>query len=336
MQYGLPYKGSKNFIAEWVVSHFPDKTNFYDLFAGGCGVTHAALLKKNFQHYFVNDILEVPRLFVDAINEKYKNERRWISREDFFKLKDSDLYVRYCWSFGNDGRSYLYGQEIEPYKKACHYAIVFDEWELLKKMCPEVWEVAFDAMHKEKDIKQRRLKFAPAIVKELKRLNDWDLVQNNPLYKSCQFKGNKQLPKLQSLQSLERLERLQSLGRLESLESLQRVIVSQKSYADIEIFPDSLIYCDIPYKNTNGYDNKNNKSSFDYDLFYSWCLKQKEPLIISEYNMPEGDFIELDQRKKQNTLSATANNTVIEKLYIPRTQKDLWPKKEKFIQLDLF
>lgn len=52
MQYGLPYKGSKNFIAEWVVSHFPDKTNFYDLFAGGCAVTHTALLKKNFQHYF--------------------------------------------------------------------------------------------------------------------------------------------------------------------------------------------------------------------------------------------------------------------------------------------
>ena len=202
-----------------------------------------------------------------------------------------------------------------------------------------MWEVAFDAMHKEKDIKQRRLKFGPAIVKELKRINDWDLVQNNPLYKSCHWRGGRLNGKnndLQSLQSLERLERLQSLESLERLERLQRLTVSQKSYADIEILPDSLIYCDIPYKNTDGYDNKNNKFSFDYDLFYSWCLKQKEPLIISEYNMPEGDFIEFDQREKQSTLSATANNKVIEKLYIPRTQKYLWPKKEKFIQLDLF
>ena len=39
MKYGLPYKGSKNQIAEWVYSYFPKATNFYNLFAGGCAIT---------------------------------------------------------------------------------------------------------------------------------------------------------------------------------------------------------------------------------------------------------------------------------------------------------
>ena len=45
MRYGVPYKGSKNQIAEWVCSHFPKASNFYDLFAGGCAITHCAMEK---------------------------------------------------------------------------------------------------------------------------------------------------------------------------------------------------------------------------------------------------------------------------------------------------
>ena len=60
-------------------------------------------------------------LFINAIRGKYKDEKRWISREDFFKLKDTDAYVRLCWSFGNNCRGYLYNEDIEPYKKAFWY-----------------------------------------------------------------------------------------------------------------------------------------------------------------------------------------------------------------------
>ena len=35
MRYGLPYKGSKNSIAEKIVDYLPEAQNFYDLFAGG-------------------------------------------------------------------------------------------------------------------------------------------------------------------------------------------------------------------------------------------------------------------------------------------------------------
>ena len=55
-RYGVPYKGSKNQIAEWVCSHFPKATNFYDLFAGGCAITHCAMEKNIFQNYHANDI----------------------------------------------------------------------------------------------------------------------------------------------------------------------------------------------------------------------------------------------------------------------------------------
>lgn len=44
MTYGLPYKGSKSKIAEWVVAHIPKAPVLVDIFAGGCAVTHAALL----------------------------------------------------------------------------------------------------------------------------------------------------------------------------------------------------------------------------------------------------------------------------------------------------
>lgn len=92
--YGVPYKGSKNLMTEWVVNILPDGRRLCDLFAGGCAVTHAALLSGKYERVLANDISDAPQLFLDAVNGKFKNERRWISREDFFRLKDSDLYVR--------------------------------------------------------------------------------------------------------------------------------------------------------------------------------------------------------------------------------------------------
>lgn len=124
MNYGLPYKGSKNSIAKWVISNLPASHTFVDLFAGGCAVTHAAILSGKFGRFIANDITEYPQVFRDAIDGKYRNECRWISREDFLRLKDDDPYVRLCWSFGNDMKSYLYAPETERFKKHLH-AIFF-------------------------------------------------------------------------------------------------------------------------------------------------------------------------------------------------------------------
>ena len=120
MRYGLPYLGSKNKLAERIVSLLPRAEHLYDVFCGDCAIAHCAALSGKWGHIHINDISDMPQLFMDAIAGKYRDERRWISREDFFRLKDSDPYVRIVWSFGNNQRSYLYSREIEPYKKAVH------------------------------------------------------------------------------------------------------------------------------------------------------------------------------------------------------------------------
>lgn len=135
MKYGLPYKGSKNKLAERIVRLLPKRKNLVDLFCGGCAVSHAALLMKKFEHIYINDVNWMcPTLFMDALAGKYNNETRWISREDFFRLKDTDPYVAVVWSFGNNMRDYLYSKEIEPLKKAIHYAMFFGDYSLAKEL----------------------------------------------------------------------------------------------------------------------------------------------------------------------------------------------------------
>lgn len=135
MKYGLPYKGSKNKLAERIVRLLPKRTNLVDLFCGGCAVSHAALVMGKYEHIHINDLnWMAPTLFIDALNGKYNNDTRWISREDFFRLRDTDPYVAVVWSFGNNLRDYLYSQEIEPLKKAIHYAIFFSDYSLGKAL----------------------------------------------------------------------------------------------------------------------------------------------------------------------------------------------------------
>lgn len=135
MKYGLPYKGSKNKLAERIVRLLPRRTNLVDLFCGGCAVSHAALLMGKFKHIYINDINWMcPTLFMDALQGKYANDTRWISREDFLRLRDTDPYVAMVWSFGNNMRDYLYSKEIEPLKKAIHYALFFSDYSLAKAL----------------------------------------------------------------------------------------------------------------------------------------------------------------------------------------------------------
>lgn len=136
--YGVPYMGSKNKIAERLFQSIPSATNFYDLFCGGCAMTQRAMMDGRFNNVYANDLDgRGLRLFVDAMNGKFRDERRWISREDFFRLKDTDPYVTLCWSFGNNGRDYLYAKDIEPYKRAAHYAIMMDDWQPMRELMPE-------------------------------------------------------------------------------------------------------------------------------------------------------------------------------------------------------
>lgn len=115
-RYGVPYRGSKSRIAPWVVEHLPSAETFVDLFAGGCAVTHAALLAGRWERYIVNDLSDAPRLFIDAANGEYADETRIPTRDEFFAQKDDDPYIRYLFSFGNNGRDYLFSRDVEEVK----------------------------------------------------------------------------------------------------------------------------------------------------------------------------------------------------------------------------
>ena len=283
MRYGVPYRGSKNKIAQWVVSNLPAGDTLIDLFAGGCAVTHAALLSGKWNHVVANDIGDAPQLFIDAVHGKYANEKRWISREDFHKLKDSDPYVSLCWSFGNNRRDYLYSKEIEPWKKALHYARVFGDTSLFR-------EFGINSDGSSKDIKTNS--------EEYKRLYSQWL--------GCQVK-HKRLHDLEHLERIKNLERLQNLGAMQKLEGLQM------DYRDVQIPSNTVVYADPPYKRTNctGY-----KCDFDHESFEKWLAETPLMVVISEYKAPSG-CKEVASIKKQSSMgTGNKGGSDIEKLFV--------------------
>ena len=118
-------QGSKSRIADKIIDLLPSATHFYDLFGGGCAMSHAALLSGKFQHVHANDITDSVVLFKDAMEGnlvKYEPER-FRTREDFEAEKDTNPFVRIVYSFGNDQKSCLYSRQIEGYKRAVHEMI---------------------------------------------------------------------------------------------------------------------------------------------------------------------------------------------------------------------
>ena len=120
--YGVPYQGNKSRIADIIINILPKGKRLVDLFGGGGAITHCGMLSNKWENYLYNDINPlITTLFMDAVNGLYHNEDRVITREDFESLKDEDPYVKYIWSFGNNGTGYLWGKDIEDIKcTACH------------------------------------------------------------------------------------------------------------------------------------------------------------------------------------------------------------------------
>lgn len=75
----------------------------------------------------------------------------------------------------------------------------------------------------------------------------------------------------------------------------------------------TLIYCDIPYKNTKGYSNY----EFNHDKFFDWCRKMSSfghHVFISEYKAPD-DFQCLWEKEIKTTLKKNGTVSNIEKLF---------------------
>jgi site-specific DNA-adenine methylase len=361
MNYGLPYKGSKNRIAKKILEVLPPAPVLYDVFAGGCAITHAALLSGKYSRVVANDINSmIPHAFETAITGGFSNEDRWISREDFQRLYKTDPYVAICFSFGNDLRWYCYARELEPYKRALHYAIFWKDTAPWRELCPETADALKKAVESEQDRHKRRIGAGRAIVTALKAglVNGTidPAVMNKSIYRKIRkektpglsqsaesverlksletLENDKRLQRLERLESLERFERLknlktlqtdESLCRLQSLESLERI-------TDVDV-PPVLTVTTEDYKaltfERGGiiYCDPPYKSTeerygreFDFNSFYSWCEHQANPVFISEYTMPEDRFVPVAAFTVTRKMDARKSNICPEKIWRPRCQ----------------
>lgn len=306
MKYGLPYQGSKNKLAKRIVDLLPPAAHFYDLFAGGCAVTHAALLSGKFGKVHFSDTNDSVVLFRDCLEGNVPDGSEWISREEFYRRRDSDPYVRLVWSFGNNQKNYLYSKEIEPYKKAVH-------------------EMIFAKTPNERRLKFREVcKLMPSVIgggcKTSRPRDNGTLPEVIYRLQSAEYTPPRKCYDMQSGEAGNRIwefRRQKLNGGMLTPFCFGEYEMKVADYRNIEILPDSTIYCDIPYWNTMGYG----ENIFDHEAFYDWCEKQTQPLFISEYWMPEDRFECVAEFERTSTFSATNNSLkMIERIYRPKHQ----------------
>lgn len=288
-KYGLPYMGSKGDLAETLCTFLPSSDNFYDLFGGGFAVTHCMLknFKAKYKTLFFNEIVPgTVQLIQDAIAGKYSYDvfkPPFVTREEFFKNKDTCAYTRILWSFGNNQKDYLFGKDIESQKKSLHDAVVFNEFDDFARGAIGILKFS-DSM----PISNRRLFVRRAVVKKVGRLD------------------------LQRLEQLERLQQLQQLQRL------QRLTFTSLSYEKVEIKPHSIIYCDPPYQGTADYTQ-----DFDSKKFFDWAQNSNHPIFISEYRAPKNFDICFSFERRTKLSGVGSTDTHHEKLFVNQAGKEL-------------
>ena len=102
---------------------------------------------------------------------------------------------------------------------------------------------------------------------------------------------------------------------LKQVELLKGAIFVSGDYSDLEIFENSIIYCDIPYKDTKQYSTSKN---FDHNKFWQWCRNmtaQGHQVFISEYQAPD-DFICVWQKEVTNSMNTTLTYKPVERLFV--------------------
>jgi hypothetical protein len=288
MNYGIPYMGSKAGIAASLALNFPKAEHFYDLFGGGFSITHYMMLHKKhkYQHFHYNEIkADIVELVKRAIAGEFNYDvfkPEWISRDEFEVRKERDAYIRVCWSFGNNQQNYLFAKDMEEYKRSLHQAVIFGEFNQLaqKVLHIDKWPTSF------RTIKQKRLYLRQIVAK--------DAAKGTP-------EGE-----LRQWQQLEQLERLQQLQRLERLPS---PYFYSKDYREVDIKENSVVYCDIPYKDTESYGH------FDHNEFFEWAASRPFPVFISEYHIADPRFKLVYSVDKRSMYNAGARKNKSEKLY---------------------
>ena len=130
MNLGLPYKGSKNTIANDIVKALPRGKKLLDACCGGGAILMAAAMSGRWEKVVGNDLNAATIALLDAVlihKGQIEYEHPPVcTRDDFFhslqRIENGDFDIqdcvnKYCASFGNNGQTYLWNPEIEKIKE---------------------------------------------------------------------------------------------------------------------------------------------------------------------------------------------------------------------------
>ena len=95
---------------------------------------------------------------------------------------------------------------------------------------------------------------------------------------------------------------------------LKGIILSTGSYDEIDYPENSIIYCDIPYKDTKQYSTS---KGFNHESFWEWVRKMTlkgHKVFVSEYNAPE-DFKCIWEKQVTNSMNNKKTYKPTEKLF---------------------
>lgn len=297
MSLGIPYMGSKRKIAKPLIDYMlnsnPNAKYFYDLFGGGGAMSFEALQRKRFKKVHYNELnTGIVNLLLKIRNDGITDEfYKWITREDFFNLKDSDCWLgglaKTCWSFGNKQDGYLFGADIEDKKRIVHEIVVNKSEQHIKEFYDLTGLEIDNKYLNQEDVQKRRISISAVIKKQLGRFD------------------------------LQQLERLQQLLSIQSLENIQSLEISNLSYEQVKIetpIDETIIYCDPPYKGTEKY-----QKDINHDRFLKFAKNSPYKIYVSSYDFELPCVFELSHR---SSLSATNNGKkVIEKLFCNQEEK---------------
>ena len=359
-RYRIPYMGSKQQIAADLLGAMlhkkPKARYFYDLFGGGGAMSLCALDNGLKVHY--NEIkTDLRELLEHALTKGLGEEfYQWISREDFKKYKEQKGYfgefVRCVWSFGNSGGAYMFGKEIEHWKKHGHYVIMWNSaehlelfkdhlkskavGELTKIFAPLKWtrrlEIWVNLIMKAEAIRcsklgEKRPEFYNISAKDLYTMPNKKLCEAIMRYcPEVEIKNYKRSGEVKDanfdMRGIEGHRKLQQLEQLERLERLERlepnISFSSDSYENVKIdtpIEETIIYCDPPYFNTTDYKNE---AAFDSMKFFKWAEQCPYSVFVSEYYAPSNLSV-IFEKQKRALLASDATHTKSEKL--------LWNRK---------
>ena len=290
--YGLPYQGSKNKIAEDIIDFLPQGNRLVDLFGGGGAISHCASLSGKWNSVLYNELNPlIFKGFKMAVNGEFNTENRWISHEDFDNLKGTDPYVAICFSFSNNLIRYAYGQYIEPWKKAIHYARVFNDYSEFKKFGIDTDGSSEEIRKHEESYKEKYLDWYK---------NNFSSVSDEELIDSfSSFTILESLQRQNRIKEVYDFTRLQSLARSKILKGLtsqatRNIELVNGSYLDYQYQEGDVVYCDPPYENTDcgGYEGFNHKE------FYEWVHTRPYQVFFSSYEISDKTFHTLWLKKK--------------------------------------